>query len=52
MLNNNHQFLSEDNFIVDLISEKLTLHDLIKDLYMFILKSKTINKVLCADFLK
>jgi len=23
MLNNNHQFLSEDNFIVDLISEKI-----------------------------
>ena len=23
MLNNNHQFLSEDNLIVDLISEKI-----------------------------
>ena len=23
MLTNNHQFLSEDNFIVDLISEKI-----------------------------
>ena len=23
MLNNNHQFLSEDNFIVNLISEKI-----------------------------